>query len=71
MLSADGTIGIVPLLTASGAAPSNSEAARLIRQGGVKLDGVTVSDREFRVALDRPRQLQVGKRRFLQVLSSQ
>jgi tyrosyl-tRNA synthetase len=69
MLSADGTIGIVPLLTASGAAPSNSEAARLIRQGGVKLDGVTVSDREFRVTLDRPRQLHVGKRRFLKVFS--
>jgi len=69
MLSADGTIGIVPLLTASGAAPSNSEAARLIRQGGVKLDGVSVSDREFRVPLDRPHQLQVGKRRFLKVFS--
>jgi tyrosyl-tRNA synthetase len=66
-LDADGRVWIVRLLTLSGAAPSGSEARRLIRQGGVELDGEPVRDEEARLSLAQERRLQVGKRRFLRV----
>ena len=66
-LEADGRIWIVRLVTLCGAAPSSSEARRLIRQGGVELDGQPVRDEDARVSLERERRLQVGKRRFFKV----
>jgi tyrosyl-tRNA synthetase len=67
-LEAGGHIWIIRLLTLSGTVPSSSEASRLVRQGAVKVDGEVVSDRDYRVVLDRERCLQVGKRRFFKVL---
>jgi len=66
-VEADGRIWIVRLLTLSGAAPSGSEARRLIRQGGVEVDGEPVRDEDARLSLAQERRLQVGKRRFLRV----
>jgi tyrosyl-tRNA synthetase len=66
-LDAEGRVWIVRLLTLSGAALSGSEARRLIRQGGVEVDGEPVRDEGERVSLDRERRLQVGKRRFIRV----
>jgi len=66
-LDADGRVWIVRLLTLSGAAPSGSEARRLIRQGGVEVDGEPVRDEDARLSLAQERRLQVGKRRFLRV----
>jgi tyrosyl-tRNA synthetase len=66
-LDAEARIWIVRLLTLSGAAPSGSEARRLIRQGGVEVDGQPVRDEEERVSVDRERRLQVGKRRFIRI----
>jgi len=63
-----GGVWIVRLMTLAGAAPSGSEARRLIRQGGVEVDGEVVRDEELRVLLDRERRVQVGKRRFFRVL---
>jgi tyrosyl-tRNA synthetase len=68
-LEAEGMIRLVRLITLCGAAPSGSEARRLIRQGGVEVDGEPVRDEEARVTLDRERRLQVGKRRFFRVLA--
>jgi tyrosyl-tRNA synthetase len=63
-------IWIIPLITFCGKGTiSSSEASRLIQQGGVKVDGDVISDRDFRVRLDRERRLQVGKRRFFSVLA--
>ncbi|MCS7351086.1 MAG: tyrosine--tRNA ligase [Thermoflexus sp.] len=59
---------LVDLMVAAGLAPSRSEARRLIRQGGVRLDGETVSDVEAVVTIDRPKVLQVGRRRFVRLL---
>jgi tyrosyl-tRNA synthetase len=64
--------GVIPLpqLIGAGFATSSSEARRLIKQGGVKLDGETVAAD----ALELPREalagrvLQVGKRRFLRLV---
>jgi tyrosyl-tRNA synthetase len=66
-LEEDGRIWIIRLLTLSGVVPSSSEASRLIRQGGVKLDGDVMLDRDFRLQLDRDWRLQVGKRGFFRV----
>ncbi len=67
-LEAGGCIWIIRLLTLSGTAPSSSEASRLVLQGAVRVDGGVISDRDYRVVLDRERRLQVGKRRFYRVL---
>jgi tyrosyl-tRNA synthetase len=61
-------VWIVRLLTAAGAAPSNSEARRLIQQGGVEVDGTAVRDVNQRVSVNQERRIQVGKRRFFKVL---
>ena len=67
-LEPGGQVGIIRLVTMCGkGAISSSEAGRLVAQGGVKLDGEAISDRECRVSLDRERHLQVGKRRFYRV----
>jgi tyrosyl-tRNA synthetase len=58
---------IVKVLVAVGAAGSNGEARRLIRGGGVKLEGEKVSDEALEVPATGPVLLQVGKRRFYRV----
>ena len=70
-LEPGGKVWIVRLVTFAGAASSGSEARRLIRQGGVEVDGESVRDEELRVLLDLERRIQVGKRRFFRVLPPQ
>ena len=63
---------LLPKLIGSGFELSSSEARRLIKQGGVKLDGETVAPDVLelpREALDG-KVLQVGKRRFLSLFDS-
>ncbi len=63
---------LLPRLIGSGFELSSSEARRLIKQGGVKLDGETVAPDILelpRKALDG-KVLQVGKRRFLSLYDS-
>ncbi|MFI5341237.1 MAG: tyrosine--tRNA ligase [Candidatus Methylomirabilales bacterium] len=69
LLEPGGKIWLVRLMTFAGAASSGSEARRLIRQGGVEVDGEAIRDEDFRVLLDRERRVQVGKRRFFRVLA--
>ncbi len=65
----DNRIWIIRLITHCGRGEiSSSEASRLVRQGAVKVDGDVISDRDYRVVLDRERRLQVGRRRFYRVL---
>lgn len=68
LLEPGGKVWIVRLITLIGAASSGSEARRLIRQGGVEVDGEAIRDEAYRLRLDRERQLQIGKRRFFKVL---
>lgn len=62
-------VGVVELLVSQGLAPSNSEARRLIAQGGVKVNGEVVQDGRATLATTAGTShlLQVGKRRFLKV----
>ena len=61
-------IWIVRLLTASGLASSNSEARRLITQGGVYIDGERVTDPNAEIEFKGGEIVKVGKRRFLKVI---
>ena len=62
-------LGIGQLLKQSGLVPSTAEAMRNVEQGGVKIDGVTVSDKALKVEAGSF-VLQVGKRRFAKVTLS-
>jgi len=57
-------IGIAAALTQCGLCSSNSEAFRMIQQGGVRLDGEKVSDRSLKLETGFVGILQVGKRKF-------
>jgi tyrosyl-tRNA synthetase len=65
----DGKVWLPRLMTAAGLASSNADARRLIEQGGVRLDGksVTDPDAEFAQAELSGRVLQVGRRRFVRL----
>lgn len=63
-----GRIWIVRLLVEAGLAPSNSEARRLIVQGGVRLDGEVVSDPAFDWEPKSGTVVQVGRRRFARIV---
>jgi tyrosyl-tRNA synthetase len=51
-------------------APSRSEADRLVKQGGVELDGARISDVKHEVDLTKPREflLRAGKKKFLRII---
>lgn len=67
-LSIEGaTIGIAQLLKLSALVESTSEAYRSMEQGGVKLDGVKVSDRNLQINKGAIVVAQVGKRKFARV----
>jgi len=59
-------IAIANLIKAAGLAPSTSEAMRNIDQRGVKIDGVTVTDKQLQCEAGIF-VLQVGKRKFARV----
>jgi len=60
-------IGIANLLKTAGLAPSTSEAMRNIDQNGVKIDGVTITDKQLKVETGTY-VVQVGKRKFAKVI---
>ena len=64
----DPDVWVCRLLKTSGLAKSTSEARRLIRQGGVRLDGERVTDPELHVPAAGETVVQVGKRRILKVV---
>jgi len=67
-LTADGgSCGIAWLLKESGLTASTSEAIRMIKQGGVKIDGEKVSDTKLDIAVGSTHVYQVGKRKFARV----
>ena len=57
------------LLTETGLAPSRSEAERLIKQGGVEIDGARVEEtkHEVNIAAGKEILLRAGKKRFLRL----
>jgi tyrosyl-tRNA synthetase len=64
--SGDG-LGVGQLLKQAGLVPSTSEALRMIEQGGVRIDGVAVSDKGLKLRVGTY-VVQVGKRKFAKVV---
>jgi len=62
-----GPVGIAQALTSAGLTASNSEAFRLIKGGGVRIDGERVEDRNLELAVGETVVLQVGKRKAARV----
>lgn len=60
-------LALTQLLKAIGLTSSNSEAMRMIDQGGVRMDGEKISDKAIALRRGGPFVLQVGKRRFARV----
>lgn len=61
-------VWICRLLTEAGLTASNGEARRLVKQGGVKLDGGKVADPDLELPPGREFVLQAGKRRFARIV---
>ncbi len=59
---------LVQVLRSAGLCPSTSEAARMIEQGAVRVDGERVSDKALKLAAGNAYVLQVGKRKFAKVV---
>jgi tyrosyl-tRNA synthetase len=64
----DTSIGIIRLLTETKLAGSNSEARRLIDQGGVSVNGERVEDFNAEIVLGDGIVLKIGKRKFLKII---
>ena len=62
-------LAIGSLLKQAGLVPSTSEGLRMVEQGGVRIDGVVVSDKALKVAAGTC-VVQVGKRKFARVMLS-
>ncbi len=58
---------ITQLLKEAGLTGSTSEAVRMIQQGGVRIDGERIDDRELKIPINSTHVYQVGKRRFAKV----
>jgi tyrosyl-tRNA synthetase len=65
----DDGVSVARLLVAAKLAASNSEARRLLAQGGVRLDGEPVTGPEATLPAGdlRGKVLQVGRRRFARI----
>ncbi len=66
-LPADGKVALLRVLVSLGAAASNGEARRLIRGGGVSVEGSKVTEESLELDPPGPYLIQVGKRRFFRV----
>ncbi len=60
-------INIIKLLKLSGLVESNSEGARMIEQGGVKINSQTILDKTLSLAVGHTYIVQIGKRKFLKI----
>ncbi len=66
-----GTASIIRMLVEAGMVKSNSEARRLVEQGGVSIDGVRIDDPAATIILNVPVVLKAGKRQFARITGSQ
>ena len=64
----NGRMGLLTLLVQCALAGSNSEARRLIQQGGVRIDEEKITDPKAQISPKSGMILQVGKRRFAKLI---
>ena len=63
------TVDLVGLLVSAGLAKTKNEARRLLRQKGVKLNGITITETTLPLARASGGVLQVGPRHFRKLVS--
>ncbi len=63
-------LGIAQVLKQAGLTASTSDALRMIEQGGVRIDGIRVDDKQLTLGEGGTFVLQVGKRKFARVTLS-
>ena len=64
----NGKVWIVKLLVSAGMAPSNSEARRLVQQGGVTIDGEKICDPSANIEVKSGQVLRAGKLKFARIV---
>ncbi len=64
-----GTYDMVELLVDNKLIPSKSEARRVLKQNGVKVDGATFASTDVMLEKKSHLVLQVGKRKFLKLVA--
>jgi tyrosyl-tRNA synthetase len=67
LATVDGSLPIAQILKLSNLTPSTSDALRMIEQGGVRLDGEKISDKNLTLKAGVSVVVQVGKRKFARV----
>jgi tyrosyl-tRNA synthetase len=67
LAAVDGSLPIAQILKLSNLTPSTSDALRMIEQGGVRLDGEKISDKNLTLKAGVSVVVQVGKRKFARV----
>ena len=67
LAGSDEGIPVVQALKQAGLTASTTEAARMIEQGGVRLDGARLDDRALRIARGQTVVAQVGKRKLARI----
>ncbi len=66
-IDSDELILLAKLLTQIGLTPSNSEARRLMKQGGVRVNGEKITDPNMEITPKDDMILQVGRRKFAKI----
>jgi tyrosyl-tRNA synthetase len=65
----NGKIWICKLITLAGGATSNSNARRLIEQGGVKLDSEKIEKSDLEIVIEKDKyNLQIGKKKYVRIV---
>ena len=65
--SINGVLSVAQVLKQSGLTASTSEALRMVGQGGVKVDGAKIDDKNLEFPVSSDFVVQVGKRKFARV----
>jgi tyrosyl-tRNA synthetase len=63
-----GKIWLIKLIALSGVVDSNSEARRLVKQGGVRINGEKVSDPNLDLTVEEGMILKIGKLNFMKLV---
>ena len=71
LVAGDGSVRVLAVVTAVGFAKTNSEAKRLIQEGGVSIDGRRVTEIGETIAVSPGTVLKVGKNRFARLFPPQ
>jgi tyrosyl-tRNA synthetase len=67
-IAAEGPLSIIDLLLGAGLAQTSSEARRLVKQGGVRIDDQKVEDFLAEVMVREGAIVRVGKRKFIRIV---